>query len=366
MRRHFASFHYEMMENIIPPRQRKKPQKKNSNMLAIRKCLVKMVSVYGRPLQIIDDSPMKHILSLASNSCERFVQRQLREDIESVADDVKKTIREELQGKSVSISLDIVTKYCRSFLGANVQYIHEDKLVLRTIGMLSMDQSHTGAYISQLVTQLATEYGLESKQIYSITTDNAKNVVKSIRDLKNTIGPFVADIDLSLPSDDIEADEEALDDMMNDDDFEALSNILYNDDTNGERSTEMSSSDVDFDAGMQSIEDIIAELCKQLNDSAANNATVQGLVCAAHTLQLAIMDALKNWPDTSKLITKCIDIVKFVRTPNVRRLLKLRGLLVPNINIVTRWNSMYLMVNIPSTSFISQFQLFIQFFVNYR
>lgn len=165
MRRHFYSFHYGMMAKIIPARKRKRAQTKEPCTLAIRKYLVQLVSVNGRPLQIVNDSPMKEILGMAANSAENFSKRQLKNDIDSIADDVKRSIVEEIKEKSVSLLLDIVTKYNRSFLGVNIQYVHADKLILRTIGMINMDQSHTGAYISHLVSQLANEYGLDGKQI---------------------------------------------------------------------------------------------------------------------------------------------------------------------------------------------------------
>lgn len=341
-RRHVSTFHPDMMARIYPARCRRTVQSKSAEKPDIRKWLVALVSAHGRPLQIVNDTPMKKMLSLATRFKEKFPYSQLKADIDIIADDVKKTIIDEIKGKPVSLMLDIVTKHCRSFLGVNIQYIHEDKLVLRTIGMIGMDQPHTGTYISELVYALANDFGLDGTQIYSMTTDNAKNIVKSIRDLSTTINQLIEYEEPLQSMEEFEATDNSY--VMDDIDFEALSNVLDVDVAEEKCIKQQCTLDKDVIIESHPMDDIISDFNKQMNIMNSNEIIIEGLACAAHTLQLAIMDALRSWCDTLNLISKCMDIVKYVRTPNVRRLLKQQGLPVPNLSIVTRWNSLYMMV----------------------
>lgn len=276
LRRHISSFHQEMLTKIIPARKRRKVRKTTADGDSIRKCLVKLVTVHGRPLEIVNDSPMKKILVMAAGSNAKFCIRQLKKDIDIIADDVKKTIMNEIQGKSVSVLLDIVTKYCRSFLGVNIQYIINDKLVLRTIGMIAMHQSHTGAYIAQLVSQLANEYSLEGVQMYSMTTDNAKNVVKSIKDLNTTIDQLLCKTGQPRSFGESETNEEMMDEIMDDDDYEELSNILNGEATDEEFTTQHCSLDIGVDIESHPIDEIITELNKQTD---SEDFIIEGLAC---------------------------------------------------------------------------------------
>lgn len=349
MRRHISSFHHELMPNVCPPRKRKRHgPNRVSNISIIRRHIVELVTVHGRPLKILNDAPMKSILQMAlTKQNVSFTIPKLREDIHTIAADVKQTIKDEMREKTVSLMLDIVTKYNRSYLGVNVQYIYNNKLVVRTIGMLNMEQAHSGKYISELVGRLTCEYGLSADQIYAGTSDNARNVVNSIKKLHETIGRLMNEQNVSLASN---SDEEAIEtemvanmDIIDDVDFEELSNIL-NADASEEVYEVQNFDNID---GMQNAPcasaKIIADAIELLKAKNAN-ITIEDLACAAHTLQLAIVDAFKEWNDIDQLVPRCVEIVKALRTPNIRRIMKERKLNAPSLNVVTRWNSMYTMV----------------------
>jgi len=46
----------------------------------------------------------------------------------------------------VSIKVDAITRLDRSFLGLNMQYIKNSKIVLRTLGLTELKEKHTGMY----------------------------------------------------------------------------------------------------------------------------------------------------------------------------------------------------------------------------
>jgi bifunctional polynucleotide phosphatase/kinase len=64
--------------------------------------------------------------------------------------------------------------------------------------------------------------------------------------------------------------------------------------------------------------------------------------CAAHTLQLAIWDTLKQVQVSEKL-SKIREVVKKLRTPNIYQDLRAKGFSTPKLDMETRWNSTILM-----------------------
>jgi len=50
----------------------------------------------------------------------------------------------EASSRLISLKLDAVTRLNRSFLGVNMQYIVDDSIQLRTLGLIELTESHTG------------------------------------------------------------------------------------------------------------------------------------------------------------------------------------------------------------------------------
>lgn len=74
---------------------------------------------------------------------------------------------------------------------------------------------------------------------------------------------------------------------------------------------------------------------------------ITGVNCAAHTLQLAVMDALKAIPNSQKNIIELIRrVAKILRLPNSMQQIIDAGINYkrPGLDCVTRWGSMYEMV----------------------
>lgn len=74
---------------------------------------------------------------------------------------------------------------------------------------------------------------------------------------------------------------------------------------------------------------------------------VNGINCAAHTLQLAGRDALRILPvELSNIFTLASKVCKFFRKESTRNAVKNYGLKmkVPSMDMPTRWSSTYIMV----------------------
>lgn len=86
----------------------------------------------------------------------------------------------------------------------------------------------------------------------------------------------------------------------------------------------------------------------QLNDDFNIIWEILGINCSAHTLQLAIKDALKFLPkDHSQVIELCRCVAKYLRKSSTIDALKKDGITyrLPRLDVETRWGSMFTMVS---------------------
>jgi len=59
---------------------------------------------------------------------------------------IQQEIITEASSKLISLKLDAVTRLNRSFLGVNMQYIVENSIKLKTLGLIELTESHTGKF----------------------------------------------------------------------------------------------------------------------------------------------------------------------------------------------------------------------------
>lgn len=110
LRRHIIICHAELIDVIEPIKRRctYKAKCEKSRIVEIRKLLVELATVHGRPLMIVNDEPMVKILKMAANSEQKiFTREQLKEDIFEAERQIKFCIVEEVKGKMVSVMTDI-------------------------------------------------------------------------------------------------------------------------------------------------------------------------------------------------------------------------------------------------------------------
>ena len=70
----------------------------------------------------------------------------LKNKINEEAIEIKRQIKNEVKNEFISLKMDVVTRLSRSILGVNVQYVKNNELKIKTIGIKKLCSRHTATY----------------------------------------------------------------------------------------------------------------------------------------------------------------------------------------------------------------------------
>lgn len=275
---------------------------------------------------------------------------EVKAQLRNTAIKVRKSIENEVKNEYFSLSTDIGSKNSRSILSIYATYISDGIHRVRCIGMKELSQRHTGAYIYNVIEDCLKEFGFTMHQVASLTTDNASNMKTLVHIMndrlehendkaddivdgmsqKNAVGsesenqtPIYVDEDISAVLHQLNIDDEhEIDSIMNDYDGDAFEDWNY----------------------VPIQEDLTSSI---ENATGSPLFVVNGVNCAAHTVQLAVKDALKSLNNANKnIIGIARAAVKFIRKESTRNETRTRGLklTLPSLDVETRWSSTYMMV----------------------
>jgi len=258
---------------------------------------VELVTINGRPFTLIEDSGFKKLLEpILEGFNDKFSinSQNIRNQISPAAQRVRQEITNIVKNRLLSLKMDCVTRHDRSILGVNIQIIHDDALILKTLAMVELKIKHTGENLKNEVFSILKRYNISKEQIYTVTTDNGANMVKMVDLIGNEL-------------------EEDIDE---------------------ENGSEIEADTVDFSNEIINIENEL----NMHTDNMPNLTT--SIRCSAHTLQLCVLSSLKTQTIQNQ-ISRARSAVKKLRTPNVLKYIKSLKLKKPFIDIPTRWNSTY-------------------------
>lgn len=258
---------------------------------------VELVTINGRPFTLIEDSGFKKLLEpILEGFNDKFSinSQNIRNQISPAAQRVRQEITNIVKNRLLSLKMDCVTRHDRSILGVNIQIIHDDTLILKTLAMVELKVKHTGENLKNEVFSILKRYNILKEQIYTVTTDNGANMVKMVDLIGNEL-------------------EEDIDE---------------------ENGSEIEADTVDFSNEIINIEN-------ELNMHTDNKPNLTTSIrCSAHTLQLCVLSSLKTQTIQNQ-ISRARSAVKKLRTPNALKYIKSLKLRKPFIDIPTRWNSTY-------------------------
>lgn len=190
--------------------------------------------------------------------------------------------------------------YFRSVLGISIQYEHSGKIFSRLIGTKRLLASHTGAYIAKTMADSIEKINVSIDNVYAIAMDNGSNMGKAGQVVKLYQSHLL-------------------------DDFLTNRTFTFHQQANAYNLF------------------IDRELKKHVTE--LKSEKYANIVhCGAHTLELCLKDALKKSPTEIQVIDESREMVKYMRTENVKNLLVTRKLPQAIIDVETRWSSRYHML----------------------
>lgn len=271
---------------------------------------VDLVTLNALPLSAVEYPAFKtilkpYVIALKRQGIDLIVNRQnIKTKVGERVQAIKNRIISESKNKMVCLMLDIASRYNRSVLGVNISYFDDGKIRIRTIGMHVLRFSHTASNLKDLIVKNLQEFNIRLEQIIAVTTDNGKNLLKTIAFSNDELQKT------QIFEDDTESDEFIDHDIFDD--------VYY--------------------------EDLLAEvrsMFKEIN----HTSLIHGISCGAHCLHLVVTKALKKSPESLQLIEKCRNLAKKLRCPTFRQMLRSAGESMAILDVNTRWNSIYSMVN---------------------
>lgn len=251
-----------------------------------KKCIVEMVFKNSIPLTHFSTDAFMGLNGEMARIFQISLDRDnIRKLVIEEANQQKDLLKITLHGKFIHLKVDGCTRHRINYFAINVQFVDENQTVIRTLAVRDTDAQHSSIYLKELIVNVLHEFEIDQKQVLSIVTDNARNMIATV-------------------------------DKMN---IRQMDSIT----------------DCEMDENDDSIDDFI--------EAAASLFKVQHMRCAEHTLQLAIRDGLKGRFATS-IITKLRSVAVAARTSKMDIILKRRTGKGAILDQATRWGSTYLMI----------------------
>lgn len=321
------------------------------------KCLqncAEIISINGRAFKSLSDSGFQKLIGKKLNKLRRAGYGKgfrapkysaVKKHIQYQAKRVKEEITKEVKGKFVALMVDTASRNNKTFLGLSLQYVLDGRVIVRCIGMSEIICSHSSLNIKNMIMHCLNDFGINIKQLISITTDNAAIMIAMIKRF-NTL----ADDETSDEEEESDGDEhdDVVDDMSCEyDEEEPREESDGNCDSDDSWLREDLEDQAELDELLDDNCEYVALVESCVSDLAKATMTINGIRCAAHSSQLAVRHTIKLSRYAS-FIKEIRNICKFFQKPMKIRLLKSNNINItlPRIDCITRWSSLYRMVNI--------------------
>lgn len=308
---------------------------------------IKMITENGLPLSFVQSYGFKQIIepyrvALALKGIRLNINRHnIKNAIEERASKIQNRVKFETKNAIISVLLDIATRHNRSVLGICIKYSFEHELFTRTIAMHTLRMSHTAENIYKMVIDALEKFNISIDQVYSVSSDNARNLTKTTRLMNEEAGRQCVLL-IEMPEN-LEENVEHVNqcDMDCDDGFECDEDEEIDTDPDQISEDEENIDDDIFDE--QYYSDLLNNVREEFNNI-PYKSLIPRIACANHCIHLVLTHAIENCQQTAETLAKIRQLVKKLRTPTYRNLLFDSKLPVPKLDISVRWNSIYLMV----------------------
>lgn len=360
LKNHLAVRHsneYSIVLNLNKANIKEKSKKNSVEVEYLKKICMQLVTVHGRPLAMINDDAFQHLIHLAAPSNSDMSEinvRSIKAMVTEQAYNIKNKIWGEIKNQLISLKLDSVTCTDRKFIGINIQYMKNSQIVVRNLAVLEVHQSQTATFLKENLEHVLTDFRISKNHIYCVCTDNGANMIKMVKliggkyfvdEERNNKQSAKAD-NISDPESEeyiesereyeyaeSETEENEHDDIINEEGIAGENEIIGRFERNLENICG------------RSIDDELRYSSDYVESFLPNtDFKIRGMLCAAHTLQLAIKDAINEDINSYATINLARKVVKILRKPNNMNKLKAAKLKKPLNDCPTRWTSTYNML----------------------
>lgn len=318
---------------------------------------VELVAINSQPFSLLSCSGFRSAVQHKLNEfklagCDLNLNdhhvHEIKAKVIEVATNIKQQLKTEMKGKIISLMVDGATRNERSIFGINAQYKIDGRLKLVTLSMKELHQSHTAKYLSSVLQQVLNEYEIDLPQVISITTDNGSNMLAMVKDLENKLfeeSDEQEDENENDQNQEMAVESRNCDETQKDDEMteKEIADVIKEDELSDKDALNMM-----FD-GNAMFEELLEQLVGDMRERSGNHHLfMSSIKCAAHTLQLAVNDALKLLgKKDSNIISLCRVVAKFLRLQSTKNEMYDVGLssIMPKLDVATRWSSTFLMVS---------------------
>ena len=309
--------------NHANPNNKKKNSKENCTTIDnLKKICMQLVTVHGRPLKMMEDAAFQQLLNMAATSTADVKQiniKSIKAMVTEQAYNIKQKIWNEIKNKLISLKLDSATCVERKFVGINIQYIKDAQIVVRNIAVRELHQSQTAEYLKENLEEILAEFNITNQDVYCTCTDNGANMIKMVKLIG---GKYYIEDEVGESEETDESDDEC---------------------THSGAALNSGADEITQEEGVGSSEDEIFYTDIE-NLLPCTDFHIRGMLCAAHTLQLAVKDAIRKDEETNTILNQSRKIVNILRRPNNTYTLKAAKMRKPVNDCPTRWTSTYNML----------------------
>lgn len=156
----------------------------------LQNACIEMCTKNGRPLTAVEDSGFRKIIDPILKSFEKKMsinRHNIKDLINCKAEELRNSLKIKLKGKIISVKVDGAPRLDRSILGVNIQYMENGAITINTLAMLELKEKHTSEYLLSEILKVLKKFNIDVKQIYSFTSDNGANMIKTGTLLKNLL-----------------------------------------------------------------------------------------------------------------------------------------------------------------------------------
>jgi hypothetical protein len=325
LKRHVENLHKDVFKNLtqyqVPridtqskkitkgiTKQKMKPLPVYMDKETLLKAAVELCTKDHVPLNLFNKPAMRKITDPYCDSISRVSEENftlntelVRKNVILSATAIRQKLTDELKNQMISIKVDGASRGPKHIFGINAQFMVNGILKVRTLSVAELDTTSRATDLSAKIISVLEQYGVDLKQVVSLTSDNGSNMILTGKILSN----------ISEPN------------------FE-------------EHQADSGAPNQCNDVYLKELQAYIEDGCQFCK---FNVATLQVVRCAAHTVQLCAMD-LMNVKAVREMVLNVRNIVKHIKksSTNENTILKALKVKFPGLDGATRWLSTFTMI----------------------